>query len=93
VPTSRAPSLHRWQRASLIFTARPASTAAARATEICYAVKDALQARIEPGIGDVVPTSTLTCRRVAPARTTTYRLTAYGGDGSHHSQSVVVVVR
>ena len=77
----------------LIFTARPGSTAAARSTEICYAVKDAFQARIEPGIGDVDPTSTLTCRRVAPARTTTYRLTAHGRDGNHHSQSVVVVVR
>ena len=77
----------------LIFTARPGSTAAARSTEICYAVKDAFQASIEPGIGDVDPTSTLTCRRVAPVRTTTYRLTASGRDGSHHSQSVVVVVR
>jgi hypothetical protein len=77
----------------LIFTARPGSTSAARSTEICYAVKDAFQARIEPGIGDVDPTSTLTCRRVAPVRTTTYRLTAYGRDGNHHSQSVVVVVR
>ena len=77
----------------LIFTARPGSTSPARATEICYAVKDALQARIEPGIGDVDPTSTLTCRGVAPARTTTYRLTASGRDGNRHSQSVVVVVR
>ena len=77
----------------LIFTARPGSTAAAGSTEICYAVQDAFQARIEPGIGDVDPTSTLTCRRVAPVRTTTYRLTAYGRDGNHQSQSVVVVVR
>jgi hypothetical protein len=77
----------------LIFTARPGSVAPARSTEICYAVKDAFQARIEPGIGDVDPASTLTCRRVAPARTTTYRLTAIGRDGNHHSQSVVVVVR
>ena len=76
-----------------IFTARPGSIAAARSTEICYAVNGASQARIDPGIGDVDPTSTLTCRRVTPARTTTYRLTAQGRDGTHHSQSVVVVVR
>jgi hypothetical protein len=77
----------------LIFTARPGATAAGRSTEICYAVKDAFQARIDPGIGNVDPTSTLTCRRVAPARTTTYRLTASGRDGNDHTQSVVVVVR
>jgi hypothetical protein len=76
----------------LIFTARPADRGR-RSTEICYAVKDAFQARIEPGIGDVDPASSLTCRRVAPARTTTYRLTAFGRDGNRHSQSVVVVVR
>ena len=76
-----------------IFTARPGSIGATRSTEICYAVSNASQARIDPGIGDVDPTNTLNCRRVAPARTTTYRLTAYGRDGNRHSQSVVVVVR
>lgn len=76
-----------------IFTARPGSIAAARSTELCYAVSGASQARIDPGVGEVDPTSTLTCRRVTPARTTTYRLTAHGRDGNHHSQSVVVVVR
>ena len=75
-----------------IFTARPGSIAAARATELCYALSGASQARIDPGVGDIDPTSTLTCRRVTPARTTTYRLTAYGQDGNHHTQSVVVVV-
>jgi hypothetical protein len=75
-----------------IFTARPGSIAAARSTELCYAVSGASQARIDPGVGDVDPTSTLTCRRVTPTRTTTYRLTAHGPDGNHHSQSVVVVV-
>ena len=76
-----------------IFTARPGSIAAARSTEICYAVSGASQARIDPGIGDVNPTSTLTCRRVTPARTTTYRLTAQGRDGTQYTQSVVVIVR
>jgi hypothetical protein len=76
-----------------IFTARPGAIGATRSTAICYAVSNASQARIDPGIGDVDPTDTLTCRRVAPARTTTYRLTAYGRDGTQHSQSVVVIVR
>ena len=77
----------------LIFTARPGSIATARSTQLCYAVSGARQARIEPGVGDVNPTSTLSCRRVAPPRTTTYELIAYGRDGQHAKQQLVVVVR
>ena len=77
----------------LIFTARPGSIATARSTQLCYAVSGARQARIEPGVGDVHPTSTLSCRRVAPPRTTTYELIAYGRDGQHAKQQLVVVVR
>jgi hypothetical protein len=76
----------------LIFTVRPAG-AATRWAQICYAVSGADQARIEPGIGAVDPTSTLSCRRVAPGRTTTYQLTAYGRDGRQASEQVVVLVR
>jgi hypothetical protein len=75
----------------LIFTARPSSTT--RSAQICYAVSGAYQARIEPTIGEVAPTPTLTCRRVAPARTTTYQLTAYGRNGHQAKQQVVVFVR
>jgi hypothetical protein len=78
----------------LIFTARPGSIAtAARPTDVCYAVSDATQARIEPGIGDVEPAATLTCRRVAPVRTTTYELSAVGRDGVPVTQQLVIVVR
>jgi hypothetical protein len=82
------------QRANiLIFTARPGSIATRGPTSLCYAVSDAAQARIEPGIGQVDPASTLTCRRVTPLRTTTYELSATGRDGVPVSQSVVIVVR
>ena len=77
----------------LIFTARPGSIATSRSTQICYAVSGAYQARIEPGIGEVDPTPTLTCRRVTPGRTTTYQLTAFGRDGRHARQQLVVFVR
>jgi hypothetical protein len=77
----------------LIFTARPGSIATTRSTELCYAVSGADQARIEPGIGDVNPTNTLSCRRVAPRRTTTYELIASGRDGQHARRQVVVFVR
>ena len=77
----------------LIFTARPGSIATAGRTELCYAVNDALQVRIEPGLGDVAPANTLTCRRVVPRRTTTYQLTAYGRDGQGAREQLVIVVR
>jgi hypothetical protein len=52
-----------------------------------------VQTRIEPTIGDVEPVDALACRRVTPVRTTTYELTAVGGDGIPVSQQVVIVVR
>lgn len=82
------------QRANiLIFTARPGSIATSRPTSLCYAVSDAAQAHIEPGVGEVDPAATLTCRRVAPMRTTTYELSATGRDGVPVTQHVVIVVR
>ncbi len=89
-PTSSAPSAG---ASILIFTARPSSIATAGSTAICYAVIGASETIIEPGIGAVDPTSTLTCRRVAPQRTTTYELTAYGRDGDQIRQRLVIVVR
>ena len=77
----------------LIFTPRPGSISAGGPTRLCYAVSEALHVRLEPDIGDVAPTRTLTCLRVAPARTTTYQLTAYGRDGQHVSQQLVIVVK
>jgi len=82
------------QRANiLIFTARPGSIATSRPTTLCYAVSDAARARIEPGVGDVDPAATLTCRRVTPARTTTYELSATGRDGIPVTQHLVIFVR
>lgn len=77
----------------LIFTARPSSIATAGSTAICYAVTGASETIIEPGIGEVDSTSTLTCHRVAPQRTTTYELTAHGRDGVQVRQQLVIVVR
>jgi hypothetical protein len=52
-----------------------------------------VRARLEPGIGEVPPASTLTCIRVTPMRTTTYELDAYGPDGFRVRQQLVIVVR
>ena len=76
-----------------IFSQRPDSGAARGPTRLCYAISGALRARVEPGIGNVTPTSTLTCLRVAPPRTTTYELIADGHDGDRVSQQLVVIVR
>jgi len=77
----------------LIFTPRPGSIATRGATNLCYATSDAVEARVDPGVGKVSPTSTLTCLPVTPTRTTTYQLTAYGRDGQQVSQQLVIVVR
>ena len=82
------------ERASIrIFTPRPGSIASGGPTKLCYAVSGALRARVEPGVGEVQPTDTLTCIRVTPSRTTTYELDAYGRDGHPVSQQLVIVVR
>ena len=77
----------------LIFTPRPGSIATSGPTRLCYAVSDAVQVRLEPEIGEITPTRTLTCIRVAPARTTTYQLTAQGRDGHPVSRELVIIVR
>jgi hypothetical protein len=90
-PTAGAPS---GQRANIrIFTARPGSITTRRPIDLCYAVSDAVQTRIEPTLGDVDAVSALTCRTVAPKRTTTYELTAVGRDGIPVSEHLVIVVR
>lgn len=90
-PTAGASS---GQRASIrIFTARPGSISTRRPTDLCYAVSDAVRTRIEPTLGDVDAAGTLTCRTVAPKRTTTYELTAVGRDGIPVSEHLVIVVR
>jgi NB-ARC domain-containing protein len=77
----------------LIFSPRPGSIITSRSTALCYALSGALHARVDPGLGAVNPTSSLTCVRVHPLRTTTYELTAYGRDGLAVRQQVVLVVR
>jgi hypothetical protein len=104
---STAPAARTWSEASvhnapmmkaaqapniLIFSPRPGSFATGP-TKLCYAVAGAVSARVEPGIGEVAPTSSLTCLRVAPARTTTYQLTALGRGGNQVRQQLVIVVR
>jgi hypothetical protein len=77
----------------LIFSPRPSSFTRGGPTNLCYAVSDASQVRLEPDVGNVDPTRALRCVRVAPTRTTTYELTAYNRDGQHVRQQLVIFVR
>jgi hypothetical protein len=77
----------------LIFSPRPGSITGRAPTHLCYAVSGASEVRIEPGVGEVDPTSTLTCLRVSPRRTTTYELTASDRDGHQASRQLVIIVR
>lgn len=77
----------------LIFSPRPGSVTTGGPTRLCYAVSNAVWARVEPRIGDVPPSSTLSCLRVTPARTTTYELTASGRDGQQVRQQLVIIVQ
>jgi hypothetical protein len=89
--TPRGPAT---ERASiLIFSPRPGSIATGGSTALCYAISGAVHARIEPGVGQVDPASTLTCVRVTPARTTTYELTASGRDAYQVKRQLVIVAR
>src|SRR5262249_21186593 len=93
-PTPPALPASASDRASiLIFSPRPGSIAAGGPTRLCYAVRHALRAHVEPEVGEVPPTSTLNCLRIAPARTTTYQLTASGRDGHEVTRQLVIIVR
>ncbi len=61
------------------FDAQPTSIARNQSAQLCWSVKNARSARIEPDVGEVDPRSG--CRSVSPSQTTSYVLTATGQDG------------
>jgi hypothetical protein len=91
--SSAAPAEGSDRASILIFSPRPGSFVTNAPTNLCYALRDAVDARVEPGIGEVAPASTLTCLRVSPVRTTTYELIAHGRDGYPVKQQLVIIVR
>jgi len=93
-PVGSTPRASVTERANiLIFSPRPGSISTGAPMSLCYAISGAVHARIEPGVGEINPASTLTCVRVAPPRTTTYELTAYGRDDHRVQRQVVIVAR
>jgi len=60
--------------------------------QLCFGVANAKSVRLEPQAGQVWPSHSL-CVDINPTKTTTYTLTATGGDGKTVSQQVTVTVR
>jgi hypothetical protein len=60
--------------------------------QVCFGVANAKTVTLEPGNNNVWPSHNL-CVDVKPTKTTTYTLTATGGDGKNVSQQVTVAVR
>ena len=62
------------------------------AAQVCFGVANAKTVTLEPQTNPVWPSHNL-CVDVKPTKTTTYTLTATGGDGKSASQEVTVKVR
>lgn len=56
---------------------------------LCYGVENAAKMQLDPPVAEVWPALTR-CFEIAPAKKTTYTLTAFGEDGSTDKQSVDV---
>jgi hypothetical protein len=74
------------------FTASPVSVVAGEMVTMCYGVRDAVKARIDPDIGEVKP-GDRDCVTYRVPRTTNYTLTATGSDSRTASQQLTVRVR
>jgi hypothetical protein len=72
------------------FTANPASITAGQSSTLTWVIQGAASATIQPGPGNVNPTSGSTS--VTPNQTTTYTLTATGSDGKTVNQALTVTV-
>jgi hypothetical protein len=75
----------------LQFYAREGEVAPAQKTLLCYGVLNATAVRMDPTVDGLRPALNH-CIEIAPAKTTTYTLTAEGAAGATISQSVTVRV-
>ena len=70
----------------------PAQIRRGDTAQVCYGVANAKSVTLTPQANPVWPSHNL-CVDVKPAKTTTYTLTATGGDGRSVSQQITVAVR
>jgi len=76
----------------LNFYATPPEIRRGETAQLCYGVSNAKSVRLEPRTNAVWP-SFMRCVDVAPAKTTTYTLTAEDGKGNSRTATVAVKVR
>jgi hypothetical protein len=74
------------------FLVKPAEIRRGQEATFCYGVMNAKTVRLEPPIDSVHPALSY-CFNAAPAKTTTFTLTAEDGQGKSVQQSVTVTVR
>ncbi|HEX6044098.1 MAG TPA: hypothetical protein VFZ22_06385 [Pyrinomonadaceae bacterium] len=60
--------------------------------ELCFQVKDATTAQIDPGVRQVSITSNRQCVKVRPSQTTKYTLTAFNAEGKEASKDKTITV-
>jgi hypothetical protein len=61
-------------------------------TQLCYGVTNAKSVKLDPPIAELKPTYR-NCLEIAPAKTTTYTITADDGKGHTKSESLTVQVK
>ena len=75
-----------------MFLTSATEVAAGQSVTVCYGVRDAQSARIEPEVGSVPPREK-NCIVVRPSRTTTYKLMATGQGEKTDGQELTITVR
>ncbi len=77
------------------FTAEPDRIIAPGAANLCYRIKQASSATIDPGVGRLrlPPAGERACVRVEPTRTTTYTLTAVGSAKRVETRQITIHVK
>jgi hypothetical protein len=73
------------------FKANPDVIAAGISGKLCYGVENATKLDVDPPVETLLPASER-CFDIAPKKTTTYTLTAYGADGAAEKKSLEVKV-
>jgi hypothetical protein len=64
-----------------------------QSTELCYGVVNATSVKLTPPVGEDVKPMYHHCVEIAPAKTTTYTMTAYNAKGQNKSVSLTIHVQ
>jgi hypothetical protein len=89
-PPAAAPKVEVIPKITQLYAPQPA-VGAGETARICYGVENARAVWITPPMRELSAALTR-CIEVEPARTTTYTLTAEGGDGKRVSQDVTITI-